>query len=253
MRFAGIDIASETHVVAVVGEDERDRSSPRPSPRMPRATRGCSRYSVRPAMCWSPWRPPATTGRTSSPCWPRPDYRRGVAQSLAHPSLRWRGSRTHQDRRHRRAWASPALPRKSVPPPTQLPDAVTEELRELVRLRERLLQDFGDRLRQLHRLVDLGFPEFTRYVHSLDSELASTILHDYPTAAAFHRVSVNRLAGLRYDGRHHVGPRTGAGPDRGRPTLRRPPSRPRLSRPGPVPLRGPGPPAPPPARTRWRH
>ena len=79
------------------------------------------------------------------------------------------------------------------------------ELRELVRLRERLLGDFGDRVRQLHRLVDLGFPEFTRYVRSLDSELASAILHDYPTAAAFRGVSVKRLAALRYDGRHQVG------------------------------------------------
>ena len=72
-------------------------------------------------------------------------------------------------------------------------------------MRERLLQDFGDRVRQLHRLVDLGFPEFTRYVRSLDSELASAILHDYPTAAAFHGASVKRLAALRYDGRHQVG------------------------------------------------
>jgi transposase len=78
-------------------------------------------------------------------------------------------------------------------------------LRELVRLRQRLLQDFGDRVRQLHRLVDLGFPEFTRYVKGLDSELASAILHDYPTAAAFQGVSAKRLAGLRYDGRHQVG------------------------------------------------
>jgi len=66
-------------------------------------------------------------------------------------------------------------------------------------------QDFGDRLCQLHRLVDLGFPEFTRYVRSLDSELASAILHDYPTAEAFQGVSVKRLARLRYDGRHKVG------------------------------------------------
>ena len=86
-----------------------------------------------------------------------------------------------------------------------MPDALTEELRELVQLRQRLLQDFGDRVRQLHRLVDLGFPEFTRYVRTLDSELASAILRDYPTAAAFRGVSVRRLAALRYDGRHHVG------------------------------------------------
>src|SRR5262249_19051628 len=77
--------------------------------------------------------------------------------------------------------------------------------RELVQLRQRLMQDFGDRVRQLHRLVDLGFPEFTRYVRTLDSELATAILHDYPTAAAFRGLSVRRLGGLRYDGRHLVG------------------------------------------------
>lgn len=48
------------------------------------------------------------------------------------------------------------------PEAAKLPDSATEELRELVRFRHRLLQDFGDRVRQLHRLVDLGFPEFTR-------------------------------------------------------------------------------------------
>jgi hypothetical protein len=91
------------------------------------------------------------------------------------------------------------------PAVTPLPDALTEELRELVHLRERLLQDFGDRLRQLHRLVDLGFPEFTRYVRTLDSQLAVAILRDYPTAASFRGLSVRRLAALRYDGRHAVG------------------------------------------------
>jgi len=48
---------------------------------------------------------------------------------------------------------------------------------------------------------DLGFPEFTRYVRGLDTELATAILHDYPTAAAFHGLSVRRLAALRYDKR----------------------------------------------------
>jgi transposase len=91
------------------------------------------------------------------------------------------------------------------PPATRLPDRATEELRELVRFRDRLVQDFGDRLRQLHRLVDLGFPEFTRYIRDLGSELATAILRDYPTAAGFQGVSVRRLAGLRYDGRHKIG------------------------------------------------
>ena len=90
--------------------------------------------------------------------------------------------------------------------PTRLPDAATEELKEIVRHRDRMVQDFGDRIRQLHRLVDLGFPEFRRYVKRLDSETATAILHDYPTAQAFQGLSVRRLAKLCYDGRHKVGP-----------------------------------------------
>jgi transposase len=91
------------------------------------------------------------------------------------------------------------------PAATRLPDTATEELRELVRFRDRLVQDFGDRVRQLHRLVDLGFPEFTRYVRDLGSALALALLREYPTAAAFQGVSLRRVAGLRYDGRHKVG------------------------------------------------
>lgn len=62
------------------------------------------------------------------------------------------------------------------------PDAVTEELRELERLRERLVEEFAGHLRQLHRAVDLGFPEFTRYARTLESQVATTILSRYPTA-----------------------------------------------------------------------
>ncbi len=92
------------------------------------------------------------------------------------------------------------------PAPTQLHDDAAEALRELVRHRDRLRQDFDDRVRQLHRLVDLGFPEFTRYVRSLDSQLATCLLAEYPTAHAFARATPRRLAKLRYDGRHFVGP-----------------------------------------------
>ena len=91
------------------------------------------------------------------------------------------------------------------PEPTHLHDEVAEALRELVRHRDRLRQDFDDRVRQLHRLVDLGFPEFTRYVRGLDSMLATTLLAEYPTAQAFARATPRRLAKLRYDGRHFVG------------------------------------------------
>lgn len=91
------------------------------------------------------------------------------------------------------------------PEPTYLHDDVAETLRELVRHRDRLRQDFDDRVRQLHRLVDLGFPEFTRYVRGLDSMLATCLLAVYPTAHAFARATPRRLAKLRYDGRHFVG------------------------------------------------
>lgn len=95
--------------------------------------------------------------------------------------------------------------RQKRPQPTRLPDRATEELRELVHLRDRLVQDIGDRVRQLHRLVDLGFPEFARHVRDLGSALATTILREYPTAQAFGGVPVRRLAGLRFAGRHRVG------------------------------------------------
>jgi transposase len=86
------------------------------------------------------------------------------------------------------------------PPATRLPEPALLELRELVRLRQQILQQLGDRVRHLHRAVDLGFPEFTRYVRTLQSELATSILSHYPTAAALRKVSVKKLARLVYDG-----------------------------------------------------
>jgi transposase len=91
------------------------------------------------------------------------------------------------------------------PAVTCLPEAAVGELRELVRLRARLMQDVVDRVNQLHRLVDLGFPEFTRYLKNLNTQLATAILRQYPTAAAFRGLSYKRLARLSYDGRHRVG------------------------------------------------
>jgi transposase len=96
------------------------------------------------------------------------------------------------------------LAQQKRPVATKLSDEATLELRELVRLRDRLVQDQGDRVRQLHRVVDLGFPEFTRYVKDLSSELATGILARYPTARAFHDVRLGELANLRC-GRNHVG------------------------------------------------
>jgi transposase len=83
-------------------------------------------------------------------------------------------------------------------------DSSLDDLRELVRCHQRLVQDLGDRSRQLHRLVHLGFPEFIRHVRTLDSQRATAILHAYPTAAAFDESRVGELAALRCDDRPRV-------------------------------------------------
>ncbi len=83
-------------------------------------------------------------------------------------------------------------------------DSSLDDLRELVRYHQRLVQDLGDRSRQLHRLVHLGFPEFIRHVRTLDSQRATAILHAYPTATAFDESCVGDLAALRCDDRPRV-------------------------------------------------
>jgi len=92
------------------------------------------------------------------------------------------------------------------PPPARLRDETLAELRELVSLRLRAVQDLGDRVRALHRLVDLAFPELTRLIKTLDSERATALLSRYPTATAIAAAPVRTLADLRYDGRHTLGP-----------------------------------------------
>lgn len=92
------------------------------------------------------------------------------------------------------------------PAPTALPELAVAQLRELVRLREQTVLQLGDRIRHLHQAIDLTFPEFTRYIRGLDTELATAILSRYPTAAAFRRMPPSRLSALCFDGRRRVGP-----------------------------------------------
>jgi hypothetical protein len=72
-------------------------------------------------------------------------------------------------------------------------------------LREQSVQHMGDRVRHLHQALDLTFPEFTRHVRGLDTELATAILSRYPTAQALGTISVRKLAGLCYDRRRRIG------------------------------------------------
>lgn len=205
MRFVGIDIASEEHVVAIVNEQSEVLTKPTSF------GEDAAGYEKLFGLLGAPGETLVVMEATGH-YWKNlfADLAaRGFVTALVNPT------RTHrfagEDLQRTKTDAIDALKiarfaAQKRPVATRLPATATDELRELVRLRDRLVQDFGDRTRQLHRVVDLGFPEFTRFVKSLDSELATAILHEYPTAEAFHGVSVKRLAGLRYDGRHKVGP-----------------------------------------------
>ena len=204
MRFAGVDIASETHVVALVDEDGKVLVKPTA---FAEDAPGYGKLFEQLGASAELLVAMEATGHYWKNLFAALAAR-GVSVALLNPVRTHRFAQEELQRTKTDAIDALGIARFAAqkrPTPTRLPDPATEELRELVRLRERLLQDFGDRVRQLHRLVDLGFPEFTRYVKGLDSELASAILHDYPTAAAFRGVSAKRLAALRYDGRHQVG------------------------------------------------
>jgi len=204
MRFVGIDIASETHMVAVV--DERSEVVTKSTP----FTEDAEGYAKLLALLGEPGDTLVAMEATGH-FWKNLFAvlaAKGFTLALLNPLRTRRFAGEDLTRTKTDAIDALAIARfgaQKRPAPTRLPESATEELRELVRLRDRLVQDFGDRTRQLHRLVDLGFPEFTRYVRRLDSELACAVLHDYPTAQAFQGVSVKRLARLRYDGRHLVG------------------------------------------------
>lgn len=204
MRFIGIDVAAEEHVVASV--DEAGGVQLKPTAFAEDAD-GYEALVTRLG-------PPADTlvaMEATGHYWKNlfaALVARGFAVAVLNPLRTHRFAGEDLQRTKTDAIDAVGLARFAAqkrPPATRLPDPALEELRELVRFRDRLVQDFGDRVRQLHRLVDLGFPELPHSVRDLGSALATTILHEYPTAAAFRGVAPRRVAGLRYDGRHRVG------------------------------------------------
>ena len=204
MRFAGIDIASETHVVAIVDEHGH------PLVKATKFTEDAAGYARLLEILGPPDDCKVAMEATGH-------YWQNVFATLAAAGFELallNPIRTHrfaqEDMARTKTDAIDALSiarfaQQKRPVPTKLADSASQELRELVRLRDRIVQDLGDATRRLHRLVDLGFPEFTRHVKTLDSELATTVLREYPTAAAFPTVT-RPLAKLVYDGRHKVGP-----------------------------------------------
>jgi transposase len=189
MRFAGIDIGAERHMAAVL--DEQGEVLCRSSPFGEDAS-GYARLFELLGPSADCLVAPEATGhywRNLFGALITKDYAVAVLNPLrtarfAEEELR----RTKTDAID--AMGIARFAQQKRPRAAQLPDSVTEELRELERLRERVTADFADRLRQLHRAVDLGFPEFTRYVRTLESQLAATLLARYPTAR--HRFAASR-------------------------------------------------------------
>jgi transposase len=204
MNFAGIDIASETHVLAVVSPEGEVQVRPTPF------GEDAQGYALLFGRLGSPEQVVVAMEATGH-YWKNlfaALCARGFQVALINPL------RTHrfagEDLQRTKTDAIDALgiarfAAQKQPAITRLTDQATDELRELMRLRDRIVAEIGDRVRQLHRLVDLGFPEFTRYVRTLDSQLAAALLSQYPTAQAFVRVGPTRISKLCYDGRHRVG------------------------------------------------
>ena len=153
MRFAGIDIGSERHAVAIVDEGGALLQSRYLLERKPPGTGGF-------ALCWETRRLPRRNRSNGTllenlVAWL---VGKGFAITLLNPIRTRRFAEEElqrtktdsvdaSDRAIRGAEASLQL--------TQLSDHCAQELRDLVHLRERTIQHVGDRVRDLHQAIDL--------------------------------------------------------------------------------------------------
>lgn len=204
MRFAGVDIGKEKHAVAVVDESKATLVRPTPVSEDPA---GYARLEELLGRAEDTLVAMEATGHYWQNLFAFLTSR-GFAIALLNPLRTRRFAEEDLVRAKTDAIDALVIARFAAekrPATTTLSDEASRDLRELVRLRDRWVQELGDHVRQLHRLVDLGFPEFTRHVKGLESALATTILAEYPTAASFQRLRVGTLANLVYDGRRAVG------------------------------------------------
>lgn len=196
MRFVGIDIGSEQHVVAAV--DESGTVLQRPTT----FREDAEGYQQLLALLGAPTDMLVVMEATGH-YWQNLFAMltaEGFAVGLINPLRTRRFAEEDLVRTKTDAIDALGLSRfaqQKRPPATVLSDVATRDLRELVRLRARFLQDFGDRTRQLHRVIDLSFPEFTRHVRPLDSPRAIALLQAFPTAAAIRAASERQLAAVR--------------------------------------------------------
>lgn len=204
MRFIGIDIGSEKHVVAII--DESGKTLQKPMPFSEDAS-GYERLKVIIGEAADAFVAMEATGHYWQNLFAFL-HAAGFAVALLNPV---RTSRfAAEDMRRAKTDALDALgiarfAQQKRPAVTPLPDGATSELRELMRLRDRLVQDLGDRVRQVHRALDLTFPEFTQHVRDLASFKATALLLAHPTGDAFRKATPEAMAELKYDGRHVIG------------------------------------------------
>ena len=155
MRFVGIDVAAERHVVAVV--DETDRVLLKATA-FTEAAEGDAKLL---GLLGAPTAARVALEATGH-YWKNlfaALVAAGFAVALLNPLRTRRFASEDLQRTQTDAIDAMGIARFAAqkrPAASRLPDRATEELRELVRLRDRLRQDFGDRVRQLHRLGDWG-------------------------------------------------------------------------------------------------
>jgi transposase len=204
MRFVGIDVGSQAHVVSVVDEEGRILVKPTT------LTEDAAGYDRLFEILGQPLDilvAMEATGHYGRNLCLALD-RRGFPVAVLNP-LRIRRFAQEDLARAKTDFTDAVriarFAAQKRPAATPLPSASNEELKELVRINDRLSQDFGDRVRQLHRLVHLCFPEFRRYVRSLDSYVATATLRQCPTAQDFVTTSPDQIARLGHSRRHVLG------------------------------------------------
>ena len=155
MRYAGIDIGAERHMVAVL--DEQGEVLCRSSPFGEDATGYARLFELlgSPDDCLVALEATGHYWRNLFVALLAKSYVVAVLNPLRTARF------AEEELRRTKTDAIDALgiarfAQQKRPRAAQLPDTATEELRKLERLRERLVEDFAGRLRRLHRVVDLG-------------------------------------------------------------------------------------------------
>ena len=195
LRFAGIDIAHRTHFVAVVDESLAVLLKPTP------ITEDAAGYQRLITLLGAPLGLLVVMEATGH--YGRNLFAylcaRGFACAVVNPLRIRRFAQVDLRRAKTDRTDALTITRFAAlkrPEPTLPLDPALENLRALLHLQQRLGQDFADRLRQLHRLLILVFPEFTQVVRTLQSQRATLLLHHFPSAKAFRQTEPHQIVSL---------------------------------------------------------